>query len=316
MMWQKPELPDPIGCWVEECVGIPCIEDHVPISRGIEDVRLFYDATNDNVDMCKEVDIVDSVDKEVDIMDGDEAGDRNKKETNPFGIRFSGTTAEYCRSLKIMTGDYVITECADGSIRCAFCNGRVLESPNGDARRLEKNWIPVDKDQFIYQWCPMQIGNVLPLDPRLHILSEFSYTDLLPIMKKCRGSSTFTYDPRTETNIGVVHIAVDYSSRRHYYHLLVQLCPETHRPLAITSPFTFEGAAIEFCISFRILDKGDRFRFLVSKYDRDLYAMTIDRPAFLFIPFRRETMKGNHEGKPRFPFQTHPFEPILLNPSF
>ena len=112
-----------------------------------------------------------------------------------------------------------------------------------------------------------------------------SYPVVSPNFEKVRGSTTFV---EVENNdlVGLVHFSEELSPRR-YYHMLVSLCKETLRPVKYSRVFEFQHVGIEFCTGFCI-DTGEegeetkrRYRFWISKWDREPKMVTIDASQIL-----------------------------------
>jgi len=140
----------------------------------------------------------------------------------------------------------------------------VLEPPH--PTNCEKNWIPIQKDLFIYQWHPFQIGKVV--SGRLEIVQT---VETPPSFQKVRGSTTF--HEVEEGLIGLVHWSEECHPR-HYYHMLVLLDKKTLEPIQRSDPFVFGRIGIEFCIGMAV--RGSEFQFWYSQHDRD--------PVWLVVP--------------------------------
>jgi hypothetical protein len=145
-----------------------------------------------------------------------------------------------------------------------FRDLQILEPPQPTG--CEKNWIPVGKGQFIYQWHPFQLGEVR--DGRLEIVQSYPTPWTF---QKVRGSTLFF--ETEEGLLGVVHYSEEQRPR-HYYHMVVLLHKETFEPISVSDPFVFGRVGIEFCIGFAI--RGSDYQFWYSQHDRD--------PVWLVIP--------------------------------
>ena len=157
-------------------------------------------------------------------------------------------------------------------------DAKIINPPTNT--NCEKNWIPVHRStgitEFIYQWCPMQIGTVNTAN-KLDIVRSFPTNPY--IFDKIRGSSCFV--PVGDQLVGVVHFSEDWSvdedddaiSRtRRYYHRLVALDKETLKPIRYSDIFTFFpyekfSDTIEFCIGFNV-EYDDQYVFWISRMDR------------------------------------------------
>ena len=207
-------------------------------------------------------------------------------------VRFIATNMNYSPTHRnsMVVGDYDV----EGH---GYANCRSVRSPHDDGR-CEKNWIPVvhkgcclptpeeaGEELFIYRWSPMEIGkiarNTLPDGRQEDVLNIVqSYPVVAPNFEKVRGSTTFVEGADNDL-VGLVHFSEELSPRR-YYHMLVSLCKETLRPLKYSRVFGLQHVGIEFCTGFCI-DKGEegeetkrRYRFWISKWDREPKMVTID----------------------------------------
>jgi len=161
------------------------------------------------------------------------------------------------------------------------------------------------EELFIYRWSPMEIGKIVrnTLDDGrqedvLNIVQ--SYPIVAPNFEKVRGSTTFVEGENNDL-VGLVHFSEELSPRR-YYHMLVSLCKETLRPLKYSRVFGLQHVGIEFCTGFCIDTgkKGEggeggeeggeggegeetkrRYRFWISKWDREPKMVTIDASQIL-----------------------------------
>jgi hypothetical protein len=77
---------------------------------------------------------------------------------------------------------------------------------------------------------------------------------------------------------------VEYSTPRKYYHCFVKLDKDTYKPNAVSLPFVFKSAAIEYCISFTISQHG-LIRFYVSFNDTDSSVVVASEGDVEFLPF-------------------------------
>ena len=161
-------------------------------------------------------------------------------------------------------------------------NVKVLESPGENIR--EKNWIPFvsqkepDKLYFIYQWAsPFQIGALIE-ESRLQI--RYTYPVSFPMQEEIRGSSNLVLDPHMGKYVALVHISVENTLPKQYYHMLVWLDPITYRPCAHSKLIYFWKFGVEFCLNMEIKDEGGQYGFWFSTMDRDPRYVSIDRTFF------------------------------------
>jgi hypothetical protein len=174
-------------------------------------------------------------------------------------IRFIGTQQQFCDGGK----NRMVTGSVDLSGIC-LTDLQIIEPPVFTG--CEKNWIPVGKGRYIYQWFPFQIGEVR--GNRLEIVQN---TATPAVFQKVRGSTIF--HELEEGLIGTVHWSEERQPR-HYYHMLVLLDKETLNPIRRSDPFVFGRIGIEFCIGMAVRDGA--FQFWYSQHDRD--------PVWLVVP--------------------------------
>jgi glycosyltransferase involved in cell wall biosynthesis len=152
---------------------------------------------------------------------------------------FTATVHNYAEgAIRILRGQYLVT----GSYsKCV-----VLPSPR--QRHCEKNWLPITgTDLMIYDWHPLTL-----VDSAGTIISEIPTP---PMFSNFRGSAP----PIRINNMWwtLVHM-VDYGPPRKYYHCLVEL-NDDFTPIRVSMPFTFVSPAIEYCLSFRLVDETLHF---------------------------------------------------------
>lgn len=176
---------------------------------------------------------------------------------------YIATTFEYTKDDKgqIITGIY---NTDTGTVE----ENELIESPTNQS--IEKNWVPIHDDVFVYKWSPITIGTIDKQSRQFRILHEIENRH--PICKHARGSSPFI-----STDVGylaVVHYSEEHSPR-HYYHMMVLLHKETYAIIRFSKTFCFESLGIEFCIGFTI--KESNYVFWISRHDRS--------PVQLMVPF-------------------------------
>lgn len=181
-------------------------------------------------------------------------------------LKFIATQCQWTPVSRMVIGDCSGT---------TYTNIQVLEPPSWTG--CEKNWIPLGKNEFIYQWHPLQIGTIESETNRLKIVQEWPTPS---IFQNVRGSTIFHLFGSEEL-IGVVHSSVE-GSPRHYYHRLVVLDAVTYKPLRYTPPFVFGRVGIEFCLGMTLED-GDRGRFWYSQHDRDPIWVSVPLSTFRFL---------------------------------
>jgi hypothetical protein len=211
-------------------------------------------------------------------------------------LKFLATTVNHsgCACARMVYGDYVLIDVPPESPTqppiqqtnqdVRLQNVRVLEPPDSLSTKREKNWIPFvsqkepDKLYFIYQWAsPFQMG-VLIEESRLQI--RYTYPVSFPMQEEIRGSSNLVLDPHMGKYVALVHISVENTLPKQYYHMLVWLDPITYRPCAHSKLIYFWKFGVEFCLNMEIKDEGGQYGFWFSTMDRDPRYVSIDRTFF------------------------------------
>ena len=184
-------------------------------------------------------------------------------------LKFIATQCQWTPVSRMVIGDCSGT---------TYTNIQVLEPPSWTG--CEKNWIPLSKNEFIYQWHPLQIGTIESETNRLMIVQEWATP---PVFQGIRGSTIF-HPFGSQELIGVVHSSVE-GSPRHYYHRLVVLDAVSYKPLRYTPPFVFGRVGIEFCVGMSVEMSVDekRLRFWYSQHDRDPIWVSVPLSTFRFL---------------------------------
>jgi hypothetical protein len=193
-------------------------------SQGLEDIRLYHD--------------------------------REEEESNI--IKYIATTIGFSSNgkSKMIYGDYDLIE-------ANILNGTLIDSPNSETNIYEKNWIPLNKNKFIYKWNPFQFG-IIENNNSLKIIETNHINNM--IFNKMRGSTCFV---ETEDGlIGLIHFSEEHHPR-HYYHMMVMLNKETIQIIKYSNTFCFEKLGIEFCLGFTIHPDNNTYIFWISRHDRD-----------------------------------------------
>ena len=188
-------------------------------------------------------------------------------------LKFIATTVNFsgCGGNRMVIGDYSLQEAEEGN-SYALKNTKVIHSPN-----KEKNWIPFVtnrepyRNYFVYSWSPFQLGEVNIESGGLDMVHTFDTK--FPFKEEIRGSSNIVYD--NGEYVALVHISVEGTLPKQYYHMLVWLDENTYRPKSMSKLFCFEQYGIEFCLSMCI--KSDQYVFFFSSQDRDPKTMYIDK---------------------------------------
>lgn len=145
-----------------------------------------------------------------------------------------------------------------------------LLSPTND--RCEKNWCYFHTFagdlRVVYKWSPIQIGTleqdkltILHVDPKVP-----------PFFKDLRGSSNGCL---VGEEIWFLCHYVEYSTPRHYYHILVVLDAKTLVFVRHSILFKFNGDSIEYALG--LIVEPERLVFSYSRMDRTSAVMTLDR---------------------------------------
>ena len=185
-------------------------------------------------------------------------------------IHFIGTSMNYSKDNNnlIITGKYDIEN-------YQLFDASIIQSPY--KKQCEKNWTPIiqningiEKELFIYQWYPMEIGEII--EKKLEII--ITYPIESSIFKTIRGSTIFI--PWGEFLIGVLHFSENDFLDRKYFHILLMLDQKTMKPIKYSDPFYFgKEPGIEFCIGFTISNL--EYHFWISNLDSN--------PMVISIPF-------------------------------
>ena len=152
-------------------------------------------------------------------------------------------------------------------------------------RQSEKNWVYLEKSDhhFIYDWCPFRIiqiplneGGSDGLDLCPKIIKEYKTP---PFFRNFHGSTNVMM-MKSGSFAGefltIAHFSVGWP--RTYYHCFVRF-DIYMKPVAVSEPFVFHSATIEFCLSARFTPDYQFIEALVSKMDKDpiLYRMSLDK---------------------------------------
>ena len=133
-----------------------------------------------------------------------------------------------------------------------------LSTPTFSNNSCEKNWVYYNNENIIYQWHPLTICKLNELN-ELNII-EKKETPLY--FSQFRGSTNgFEYN----NEIWFITHIVSHEVPRHYYHVFVVFDKEMNL-LRYSAPFSFEGEAIEYCLS--IIVEKNRVLINYSTWDR------------------------------------------------
>jgi hypothetical protein len=177
-------------------------------------------------------------------------------------IKFLATTVNYsgCARGRVVCGYYMIEK-----NETYLKDVSVIIPPTNTFK--EKNWIPFipegsDKEMFIYKWSPFLIGNVNK-DKKLDIIKRHEIK--FPFTHEVRGSSNILFDG--EKYISVVHVSIENTLPKQYYHMFVYLNKTTYRPYKLSRIYHFDKIGVEFCLSLKV--HTNNYVLWISRKDRD-----------------------------------------------
>ena len=188
---------------------------------------------------------------------------RGLEDVRVCGDEFTATVHNYAPTVSVMRGRYnrnlgTYSACV------------VYPSPIG--RDCEKNWLPMEgTSNMIYDWSPLRV-----LDKDGKVVATHTTP---PYFFLLRGSAPGRL---YKNELWVLTHFVEYSTPRKYYHCFVKLNKDTYKPIAVSLPFVFKSAAIEYCVSFSISQHG-LLRFYVSFNDTDSSVVTCSEDAVEFV---------------------------------
>jgi tetratricopeptide (TPR) repeat protein len=145
------------------------------------------------------------------------------------------------------------------------------ESPLG--RSCEKNWVYASEGRLIYDWSPLTV-----MDASTGTLVSRD-TTVPAFFSLLRGSTCGVpvVSASTDELWFVCHF-VEYSTPRHYYHLIVALDRETLHYRRHSTPFKFHGDPIEYCLGLVV--EPTRLLFSYSCWDRSSAVISVPRAEF------------------------------------
>ena len=151
----------------------------------------------------------------------------------------------------------------------------VFESPLG--RTCEKNWVYFHDSsgalRMIYDWHPLTI-----LAPDGTI--QHSITSVPDFFHILRGSTCGV--PVGDELWFVCHF-VEYSTPRHYYHIIVALDRDATAVRRTSIPFKFHADPIEYCLGLVVED--ERVLFSYSRWDCSSAVIVLPRNEFIDLYF-------------------------------
>ena len=188
---------------------------------------------------------------------------RGLEDVRVVGNEFTATVHTYDEHIRVMRGRY---NGESGS----YSDCVVFPSPV--ERDCEKNWLLMEgTSDMIYDWYPLRI-----LD-RTGVVKVAHSTP--PFFSVLRGSAPGVL---YKDEMWVLTHFVEYTKPRKYYHCFVKLKKDTYKPIAVSLPFVFKTAAVEYCTSVTISQSGE-LRFYVSFSDSDSSVVTCSEGAIEFV---------------------------------
>jgi glycosyltransferase involved in cell wall biosynthesis len=188
---------------------------------------------------------------------------RGLEDVRVSGDEFTAVVHNYDQYIRVMRGIY-------DRKRGIYSNCEVLPSPA--VRHCEKNWLLMEgSPHMIYEWHPLRIMRKDCSTEVVHVTPQF-FTML-------RGSASGRLH---KGEMWVLTHFVEYTKPRKYYHCFVTLNKDTYKPIALSLPFVFKSAAIEYCTSFTISDIG-QIKFYASFNDSNSSVVHAHTNALEFV---------------------------------
>jgi len=183
-------------------------------------------------------------------------------------IKFIGQSGDYKNigsdiRFNIVVGDYDLEN-------QKMIIEQVLESPYNCS--VEKNWVYLDNDLFIYKWFPLQIG--LLKDKNFELKSKIQTPALF---KHFKGSSNgFFYK---DMHWFLVHYTTDDWKEgrlwRQYKHCFVIL-DKNYELIGYSDPFTFENQIVEYSLGLTIDENKIYFGYSMNEKDASLGELNLE----------------------------------------
>lgn len=130
---------------------------------------------------------------------------------------------------------------------------QVFDSPTGSG--CEKNWVFLNENEIIYGWNPVTVYSY----PSMSEARKFE----VPVLFSFFRGSTSAIEIGGLLYI-VVH-SVNYENPRTYLHYLI-IMEKNGKPVMHSSPFSFEGEPIEYCLSINSVN-DEELEFNYSTWD-------------------------------------------------
>lgn len=147
---------------------------------------------------------------------------------------------------------------------------KVFLSPTSN--RCEKNWCYFHTTggslKMVYKWSPLTIGEIVDDELKL----DFTSKSVPAFFRDLRGSSNGCL---VDGEVWFLCHFVEYSTPRHYYHIIVVLDGKTMLYKRHSCLFKFHADCIEYALGFLV--EPTRFVFSYSRMDRSSAIMTLER---------------------------------------
>jgi hypothetical protein len=154
-------------------------------------------------------------------------------------------------------------------------NHSEVERADGGTSECEKNWLVcprvgrysvreggqfIDQIPCIYSWKPYRVG-LIPLgnlqgqgqEQKRLIHFDIDVDDVPAYFAHLRGSTNLV---EYGDDLWCICHSVLYGNPRKYMHHLIRIDSSSYKPVAISAPFSFGGASIEYSLGFLISDTG------------------------------------------------------------
>ena len=133
----------------------------------------------------------------------------------------------------------------------------------------EKNWVFYGKNNVIYQWFPLTIGNIVKRDKDVNnapdLFLEVKEQITMPdFFRHVRGSS---HGFEFQNEIWFICHVVEYCQPREYYHFFAVFDKDTMKINRWSNLFKYEGEKIEY--SLGLIVEETRIIVSYSKWDRE-----------------------------------------------
>lgn len=183
-------------------------------------------------------------------------------------IKFIGQSGDYRNIGSQIRFNMVIGEYKIENSKLLIEN--ILESPYSCS--VEKNWVHLKDNSFIYRWFPLEIGQIK--DKTFELSNRIDTPGLFRYFKG--SSNAFFYKNMYWL---LVHYTTDdwKDGRlwRQYKHCFVILNKE-YKPIAYTDPFTFENQLVEYCLGIKIKNHKIYFGYSMNERDGSLGILSLD----------------------------------------